>query len=141
MTLKEFNARITSCIKLFAKVKENVFSKFLQDAVRGISFRLLMSYFFSWQNNDEVEGKYDGSYLLRTNRRDLTEQEIWQLYVMLTSVERAFRNLKSDLGLRPIYHQKERRVDAHIFISVLAYHVLHDAIKRKRVTFKKAHDG
>ena len=75
---------------------------------------------------------------MRTNRRDLTEQEIWQLYVMLTRVERAFRNLKSDLGLRPIYHQKERRVDAHIFISVLAYHVLHDAIKRKRVTFKKA---
>ena len=62
---------------------------------------------------------------MRTNRRDLTEQEIWQLYVMLTRVERAFRNLKSDLGLRPIYHQKERRVDAHIFISVLAYHVLH----------------
>ncbi|HLE88402.1 MAG TPA: hypothetical protein VI727_12155 [Candidatus Brocadiaceae bacterium] len=49
---------------------------------------------------------------------------------MLTRVERVFRNLKSDLGLRPIYHQKERRVDAHIFISVLAYHVLHDAIKR-----------
>lgn len=49
-----------------------------------------------------------------------------------------FRNLKSDLGLRPIYHQKERRVDAHIFISVLAYHALHDAIKRKLVTFKKA---
>ena len=78
-----------------------------------------------WRNNEEGEGKYDGSYLLRTNRRDLTEQEIWQLYVMLTRVERAFRNLKSDLGLRPIYHQKERRVDAHIFISVLAYHVLH----------------
>ena len=56
-----------------------------------------------WRNNEEGEGKYDGSYLLRTNRRNLTEQEIWQLYVMLTRVERAFRNLKSDLGLRPIY--------------------------------------
>ncbi|BBO16838.1 conserved hypothetical protein [Candidatus Brocadia pituitae] len=40
-------------------------------------------------------------------------------------IERAFRDLKSNLGLRPIYHQKEHRVDAHLFISVLAYHLLH----------------
>lgn len=78
-----------------------------------------------WRNVAQEEGKYDGTYLLRTNRRDLTEQEIWSLYIMLTRVERAFRDLKSNLGLRPIYHQKEQRVDAHIFISVLAYHLLH----------------
>ena len=78
-----------------------------------------------WRNIGEDEGKYDGTYLLRTNRKDLTDQEIWSLYVTLTRVERAFRNLKSNLGLRPIYHQKEQRVDAHIFISVLAYHLLH----------------
>ncbi|BBO18855.1 IS1634 family transposase [Candidatus Brocadia pituitae] len=78
-----------------------------------------------WRNVTEDEGKYDGTYLLRTNRKDLTEQEIWSLYIMLTRVERAFRDLKSNLGLRPIYHQKEHRVDAHLFISVLAYHLLH----------------
>lgn len=46
-------------------------------------------------------------------------------YTMLTDVEDAFRCMKSELGLRPIYHQKEIRCDAHIFITVLAYHLLH----------------
>ena len=78
-----------------------------------------------WKSNEADEGKYDGTYLLRTNRKDLTDHEIWSLYVMLTRVKRAFRNLKSNLGLRPIYHQKECRAGAHIFISVLAYHLLH----------------
>src|SRR3990172_6408549 len=62
-----------------------------------------------WKSNEADEGKYDGTYLLRTNRKDLTDHEIWSLYVMLTRVKRAFRNLKSNLGLRPIYHQKECR--------------------------------
>ena len=44
---------------------------------------------------------------------------------MLTDIEDAFRSMKSELGLRPVYHQKERRVDGHLFITVLAYHVLH----------------
>jgi transposase len=48
-----------------------------------------------------------------------------QVYVMLTRIENAFRDLKSYLGLRPNHHQKEQRVDGHIFISILAYHLLH----------------
>jgi len=55
----------------------------------------------------------------------LEQAEIWNLYVMLTRIENAFRDLKSYLGLRPNYHQKEQRVDGHIFISILAYHLLH----------------
>jgi len=63
---------------------------------------------------------------LKTNRKDLKSgDKIWNLYMMLTRVEDAFRDLKSYLGLRPNYHQKENRVDGHIFISVLAYHLLH----------------
>ena len=69
--------------------------------------------------------KTSGIYCLRTNRKDLTEQQIWDLYTMLTDVEDAFRCMKSHLGLRPIYHQKEARCDAHIFITVIAYHLLH----------------
>ena len=69
--------------------------------------------------------KTSGIYCLRTNRKDLTEQQIWDLYTMLTDVEDAFRCMKSHLGLRPIYHQKEDRCDAHIFITVIAYHLLH----------------
>jgi transposase len=67
----------------------------------------------------------DGNYLLKTNRKDLTADEIWKMYVMLTRIENAFRDLKSYLGLRPNYHQIEKRVDGHIFISILAYHLLH----------------
>lgn len=73
----------------------------------------------------EQEASWDGCYVLRTNRRDLKDQEIWETYIMLTKIESAFRTLKTSLGLRPNFHQKEQRADAHLFISVLAYHILH----------------
>ena len=66
-----------------------------------------------------------GVYVLRTNHKDLKEEEIWQIYTTLTEIEDAFRCMKSELGLRPIHHQKESRTDGHIFITVLAYHILH----------------
>jgi len=69
--------------------------------------------------------RQNGCYLLRTDRDDLSDKEIWETYTMLTKVESAFRCLKSSLGIRPNYHQKEQRSDTHIFISVLAYHLLH----------------
>lgn len=62
--------------------------------------------------------------IIRTSRVDLTEEEIWSLYIMLTNVEDAFRYLISELNLRPIWHQKEVRSDAHVFNTVLAYHLL-----------------
>lgn len=76
------------------------------------------------QKYDEQHGQ-EGCYLLRTDRNDLSDKEIWETYTMLTRVERAFRCLKSSLGIRPNYHQLEQRADAHMFISVLAYHLLH----------------
>ncbi len=82
----------------------------------------------TWETIDELENKersLEGNYLLKTNRLDLNQHEIWHLYMMLTRVENAFRDLKSYLGLRPNFHQKENRVDGHIFISILAYHILH----------------
>jgi transposase len=69
--------------------------------------------------------KTSGIYCLRTDRKDLNEQQIWDIYTMLTDIEDAFRCMKSELGLRPIYHQKEPRCDGHIFITLLAYHLLH----------------
>jgi len=82
----------------------------------------------TWQYDESKLGKpYDGSYFLQTDRTDLSPEETWSIYVMLTSVEDAFRCLKSELGLRPVHHRKSNRVDAHLFISVLAYHLLnHD---------------
>jgi len=81
------------------------------------------------------EAKTSGTYCLRTDRTDLNEQQIWDIYTMLTDIEDAFRSMKSELGLRPIYHQKETRCDGHIFITVLAYHLLHT------IRFKLRHRG
>ena len=69
--------------------------------------------------------KTPGVYCLRTNRQDLNEQTFWDIYIMLTDLEAAFRCLKTELGLRPVYHQKTKRVDGHIFITLLAYHLMH----------------
>jgi transposase len=75
--------------------------------------------------------KREGRYLLRSNMtRGRSAQELWQFYVQLTEVEAAFKNLKDDLSLRPIYHQLEHRIEAHIFISFLAY-CLHVSLRRR----------
>jgi transposase len=76
--------------------------------------------------------KTSGIYCLRTDKKDLTEKQIWDIYTMLTDIEDAFRCMKFHLGLRPIYHQKETRCDAHIFITVVAYHLLHTIRYRLR---------
>jgi transposase len=66
-----------------------------------------------------------GTYCLRTSHKDWDEKTLWQTYTMLTDLEVVSRSLKSELGLRPIYHQKHHRVDGHLFITVLAYHLVH----------------
>jgi transposase len=66
----------------------------------------------------------DGAYLLRTDREDLDAKEAWLLYMTLTRAENAFRAMKSPLAERPIFHQLEHRVETHIFLCVLAYHLL-----------------
>jgi hypothetical protein len=63
----------------------------------------------------------EGRYLLRTNLTESDPAKLWSLYLQLVTVEEAFKNLKGDLAVRPIFHQKEKRVEAHIFVSFLAY--------------------
>jgi len=63
----------------------------------------------------------DGHYLLRTNLVAEDPAVLWDRYMQLTQIEAAFKCLKSDLGIRPIYHQLEHRVDAHILVAFLAY--------------------
>lgn len=80
-----------------------------------------------WSRRDdavEAAAERDGTYLIRTDRSDLSEEQIWKLYVTLSRIERSFRYLKSELGLRPVFHQTTARVEGHIFISLLAYHLL-----------------
>ena len=63
----------------------------------------------------------EGRYLLRTNLTGRDPAQWWQFYLQLVEVEAAFKNLKDDLSLRPIFHQKESRIEAHIFVAFLAY--------------------
>lgn len=65
----------------------------------------------------------DGAYFLRTSNQELGPEEIWRTYTTLTRVESAFRDLKGTLDMRPIHHRKEMRVETHLFLCVLAYHL------------------
>jgi len=82
---------------------------------------------FSWTVKADARAKaeeLDGGYILKTDRQDLSGEELWRIYIMLTRVESAFRDMKSPLCERPIFHQLKRRAQTHIFLCVLAYHLL-----------------
>ena len=73
---------------------------------------------------------HPGVYCLRTNVEDWDEEALWRTYTSLTDVEAVFRSLKSELGLRPIFHQTQRRSDGHLFITVIAYQMV-QTIRRR----------
>jgi transposase len=72
----------------------------------------------------------EGRYLLRTNLCDEDPAKLWKFYIQLVEIEAAFKNLKDDLQLRPIYHQLEHRIEAHIFVAFIAY-CLHVTLRAK----------
>src|SRR3984893_17677605 len=72
----------------------------------------------------------EGHYLLRSNLSDENPSQLWYLYVLLTQIEEAFKNLKGDLALRPIFHQIQGRIEAHIFVAFLAF-CLHVTLRHK----------
>lgn len=78
-----------------------------------------------WRTKKAVDDTLPGVYALRTNQADWDEATLWHTYTMLTDLEAVFRCLKAELGLRPVFHHKTDRVSGHLFISVLAYHVVH----------------
>jgi transposase len=78
-----------------------------------------------------------GVYCLRSNEIEWDEERLWRTYMMLTDLEAVFRSLKSELGLRPVYHHKEERSDGHLFITVLAYQfvqIIRHQLREKGVT-------
>ena len=80
------------------------------------------SFAFALNRNKLAQARRrEGRYLLRTNVRGRDPEELWRWYIQLTEIEAAFKNLKDDLQLRPIYHQLEHRVEAHIFVAFMAY--------------------
>jgi transposase len=77
---------------------------------------------------EKISDKLTGNYFLRTNLVHLEAKELWHIYNTLRRVEDAFRFMKSSLGLRPVYHQKEKRVDGHLWITVMAYHLIQQCL-------------
>ena len=77
------------------------------------------------QPTSDTTDTYPGVYCLRTSQSDWDESTLWNTYTMLTDLEAVFRSLKSELGLRPVHHQIAKRVSGHLFITVLAYHLVH----------------
>jgi transposase len=88
------------------------------DATQPTGLRLLWSAKPEW---DDWAQHSEGTYVLRTNVHEWSEEELWRTYVQLTEAEAAFRIHKSDLSIRPIWHQKAERVQAHILVCFLAY--------------------
>ena len=79
---------------------------------------------------DGTQLTHPGVYCLRTNELNWDAATLWQTYTQLTDLEAVFRSLKSELGLRPVYHHKEDRADGHLFITVLAYQAV-QVLRRK----------
>jgi transposase len=90
----------------------------------------------NWTRKAEPDTKdgFPGVYCLRTSHKDLDEKFLWRTYTMLTDLEAVFRSLKSELGMRPVFHKVTERVTGHLFISVLGYHLVHSL----RYRLKKA---
>lgn len=95
---------------------QGVFSFNLQDTPTGQQLDVQES---ATALQDERD--LQGVYLLRTTDSAMSADDVWRTYMLLTRVEAAFRNLKTDLSVRPIFHRKENRGDAHVLFSVLAY--------------------
>jgi transposase len=81
----------------------------------------------TWSLNDAVDSaaSHPGVYCLRTDLLDWDAAKLWQTYILLTDLEAVFRSLKSELGMRPVYHHTADRLEGHLFITLLGYHLVH----------------
>lgn len=111
--LKEKHKRISGCYEVNAIASED------QTIATAIEWKVI---------DAKMQDKLTGSYFLRTNLITMGAKELWQLYNTLRGVEDAFRFMKSSLGLRPVYHQKENRVDGHLWITIMAYHLIQNCL-------------
>lgn len=111
--LKEKHKRISGCYEVTVQAAD--------DGINAVSV--------DWKIIEEkMNEKLTGHYFLRTNLVGMGPKELWSLYNTLRGVEDAFRFMKSSLGLRPVYHQKEHRVDGHLWITILAYHLIQNCL-------------
>lgn len=81
-------------------------------------------------NKLRIVRRREGRYLLRSNLCGEDPAKLWQYYIQLTEIEQAFKELKHDLAIRPIFHQTDARIEAHIFVTFIAY-CLHVTLKQR----------
>ena len=149
--LKELNdnLKIPYRLKRYEKVVESVgrlkerysqvASQYEVTVTRAPTGPNAVSVTFERKDRYDTASRSAGGYILRTSHKDWDLERIVNTYWQLTDIEDTFRTLKSDLGLRPIYHSKDERIDGHMFVSTLAYH----GVQLMRTKFKKhkVHDN
>ena len=111
--LKEKHKRISGCYEV------NIIASEDGETAQAVEWKAI---------DEKLSDKLTGRYFLRTNLLHKEAKELWQLYNTLRGIEDAFRFMKSSLGLRPVYHQKEHRVDGHLWITILAYHLIQQCL-------------
>ena len=109
-------ARICKNHRLANKIYEPIIQKCENDSI----VKVVMIE----KEKPQTQDKLYGCYVMETTHTELSGEDIWNLYMTLSNVESAFRSMKEELGMRPIYHQTDKRSSSHLFISVLAYHIL-----------------
>ena len=107
--LKEKHSRISGCYDITVETSDN------NQVATAIYWEIIP---------EKLEERLNGQYFLRTNLLNVAPEYLWALYNSIRTVEDAFRFMKSSLGMRPIHHQKEHRVDGHLWITILAYHLI-----------------
>lgn len=102
-----------------------------REPVNAATFRIVLD-----RDKLKATRRHEGQYLLRSNLTGADPAELWRNYMNLVRIEESFRTLKGDLGLRPVYHQLDVRIEAHIFISFLAYslHVTLEKYNKRAAT-------
>jgi transposase len=111
--LKEKHSRVSSCYEIAVTASND------NQTIIAIQWTL---------KPEKLKDKLNGHYFLRTNLNETSAEVLWNLYNSIRIVEDAFRFMKSALGLRPVYHQKEKRVDGHLWITILAYHMIRSCL-------------
>lgn len=92
-----------------------------------------------WMVKEDYNNK-NGQYFLRYSKKSLTDKEIWDAYNLIREVEASFRCLKSDLNVRPIFHQKDQYIESYIWLSILAYQVVNYimvTLKEQNITYSR----
>jgi len=115
----------------YSKVAKYYQINYVEDHEKGLVKEL------TWERKKEKE-KTNGEYFLRYSRKKLTENEIWDVYNLTREVESSFRCLKNDLDIRPIFHQKDKYIEPHIWMSLLAYQIVNYIrlrLKDKRINY------